>query len=265
MNELEKYSKNTDVAVLRAIFGAVPLVGTALNELVFDIRGRVKQERLNKFTELFADYFIGKSDFDSDVLKSEDFGDLFEAVLRNVVQTKSEAKYRRYSDILIKQIENKLPNADNSARYLELISVLDEMEILILYNHRVFDTSFKINEERLQSMKEEKRNLNLQYNEQLELSAAGHANDKSRIKSDLDNLKLAIDELEESLSEFKIYREASFYRIPESQFMYYKQNLYSKALLNDSAAGGDTYGYSPFMAMSITEFGKEFLNFLINK
>ena len=263
-NQLE-VSKQIDSAVIRSFFGALPFVGQALNETFFDVRWRLKQDRFNKFTEMFAEYFIGKPEFDLEAFKTEDFGDLFEAIMMRVVQTKSENKHKRYRDVLIKQFENTLPNADNSGRYLELISVLDEVEISIIYNHRVFDENFKLNEERLRSMKADETNLKSQYKENVQLSAAGHANDKTKIQNDLDGLRLSISNLQMDLSKFEIYREASCYRISESQFMFYKQNLYSKALLNDSAAGGDSYGYFPFKSMGITEFGKEFLAFLISE
>lgn len=56
------------------------------------------------------------------------------------------------------------------------------------------------------------------------------------------------------------YNTAKFYEIGESQLLYHKQNLCSKALLIDTTIG--TYGYVPFAYMGITEFGKEFLRFL---
>ncbi|SHJ27627.1 hypothetical protein SAMN02745146_2720 [Hymenobacter daecheongensis DSM 21074] len=265
MKELGKYSREADVAVLRLAFNLVPYVGPVLNELVFDIRGRVKQDRLNKFTEMFAEYFIGKPEFDTDALRTEDFGDLFEAVINHVIQTKSEAKHIRYRDILIKKIENTLPDENNSARYLDLVSILNESEIAILDSHRVFDEHYKQDSELLESFRQQKTQLMSQYRDEFKLSIEGHANNKSQVKDNITLVEDGIVNLEAELLVYDVRREAHFYNISEKQFLYYKQNLYSKALLIDSATGGDSYGYTPFAAMGITEFGKEFLEFLINK
>ena len=41
-------------SIVRSILGATPIVGTALNEAFFDLRARLKQERLEKFVEELA-------------------------------------------------------------------------------------------------------------------------------------------------------------------------------------------------------------------
>ena len=41
-------------SVIRGLVGAIPYVGTALNEAIFDFRSRLKQERLEKFVEELA-------------------------------------------------------------------------------------------------------------------------------------------------------------------------------------------------------------------
>ena len=79
MKNASEISKEVEISLIRSLFSAMPIIGQALNEVVFEMRGRVKQERLNKFTEIFAEYFMGKADFDINALKTEDFGDLLEA------------------------------------------------------------------------------------------------------------------------------------------------------------------------------------------
>jgi hypothetical protein len=260
MKKLGKYSAEIDVALLRSIFSLVPYVGSVLNEVFFDIRGRVKQERLNKFTELFAEYFTNKPDFDADTLREEDFGDLLEAVLRNVVQTKSEAKHRRYKDILINKIENKKFNFDSSNRFLELVASLEEIEIIILSHHESFDAKFLREKDEFKVLEDEHYSLKQQLNDELKLSLEGHANNKSRVQNDIRLVQNRIKGYVERFAELEVYNTAEFYSIEVSQLDYYKQNLYSKALLIDMGIG--TFGYMLFAHMGITEFGKEFLRFL---
>lgn len=74
------------VSILKSAFGAVPLVGQALMEVVFDRRSRIKQERINRFfidlSETIHKKVNGKIDYD--FLKSEEFSDLFEEILLKV-------------------------------------------------------------------------------------------------------------------------------------------------------------------------------------
>jgi hypothetical protein len=260
MKNIADVSREADVSMLRLIFGSVPVVGPVLNEVIFDIRGRIKQERLNRFTQMLAEYFIGNPDFDTSILRAEDFSDLLESVLKRVIQTKSESKHKRYRNVLITQIERNFSEIDNSERYLDLISTLNEVEIFILFSHQVFDEGFLLEKEELRSFKRDRESLNLQLKEEVKLSTEGSANDQPKVQADLSEVNKKIKLLEIKLEGFKIYEEASFYSITHNQFNYYKQNLYSKALLVDIGTG--TYGHAPFANMGITEFGREFLQFL---
>ena len=51
----EAYVKKSTEVVVRGLVGAIPYVGTLLNEAIFDLRARLKQERLEKFVEYLAD------------------------------------------------------------------------------------------------------------------------------------------------------------------------------------------------------------------
>ncbi len=77
-------------------------------------------------------------------LKTEEFSDLFEAVLRRVTQTKSKEKHKRFRDVLIHHIKNPDPDIDNSETYLDAITSLNEMSINILKEHQQFDNAYKI-------------------------------------------------------------------------------------------------------------------------
>jgi hypothetical protein len=57
------------------------------------------------------------------------------------------------------------------------------------------------------------------------------------------------------------FRESDFFKLSESEYLYYKQTLFSKGLLIDK--GGGTYdGGKPFFYMWLTEFGQKFLEFI---
>ena len=98
--------KEIIVSTVKSLFGAIPFGGTALNELFFEYNGQLKQKRLNQFVEILAENFTEDSEINLDNIKTENFSDLFESVLRRVVQTKSELKLNRFKDILIKELNN---------------------------------------------------------------------------------------------------------------------------------------------------------------
>ncbi|MCC6216131.1 MAG: hypothetical protein IT376_14805 [Polyangiaceae bacterium] len=47
--------KEYGLAVLKGAIGAIPFVGTAINEILFEARGRLKQARVEEFVRQVAD------------------------------------------------------------------------------------------------------------------------------------------------------------------------------------------------------------------
>ena len=56
MRDKNEVKKQTAAAALRASIAALPLVGGALNEFIFEVRGCIKQERINIFVQAFHAY-----------------------------------------------------------------------------------------------------------------------------------------------------------------------------------------------------------------
>src|SRR5258708_25200147 len=127
--------QETTVSLVKSVFGAVPFVGGVLNEIAFDYRSRLKQNRLNKFIELLSDFFVQNPNIDPQNLKTEEFSDLFESVVRRALQTKSVEKHKRFRDVLAQQVLHPEKETDSAEIYLDLISTLDEMAMFILSEH----------------------------------------------------------------------------------------------------------------------------------
>ncbi|MBK8087725.1 MAG: hypothetical protein IPK31_07160 [Chitinophagaceae bacterium] len=83
----------------------VPILGPALNEII-DFRGKLKQERLNTFTELLENYFSNHKGVKLENFQTAEFSDLFESVLKRVALTSSLEKMKIFKAILVNQIEN---------------------------------------------------------------------------------------------------------------------------------------------------------------
>nr|WP_319570409.1 hypothetical protein [uncultured Draconibacterium sp.] len=241
-------------SITKSAFGIIPYAGTALNELVFDYNGRIKQKRLNRFIEILAEYFNENNDVNLDNIKTEDFNDLFEAVLRRVVTTKSELKLERFKNIIIKELKTPTKETELIDLYLDLISSLSEEEINILYQHIDFDKSFEVESNKLGKLKEELEKVT--ENKKKESIIIG----RSKYEDSETILKNQIKEIEDKRAKLQDKRKAEFYGLDEQRFIFFKQRLYSKGLLIDNGIG--KFGYEPFLFMGITEFGLEFIEFI---
>lgn len=252
--------KEAGISALKTLFSTIPYAGSLLNEIFFDYRGRIKQNRLNNFTELLSDFFSLHPDIDLENLKSEDFIDLFELVIIKVANTKSLEKQKRFRDILTHRILYPRSSTDNAEIYLQLVAELNETAINILSQYQRFGIeSEKINQQqreldkRKQSLTNDYTNiinnpLNEQNQRQIEEQIA-----------DIDKQIEALNTYNESIQDFK---KAEFYQITAGEFLYNKQMLSSKALLVDN--GMSYFDIKPFQAMSITEFGDLFIRFILN-
>ena len=244
--------KELFTSVAKALFSNVPFIGGLLNEVMYDLRGRVKQDRINNFTLLLSDYFEHNPIGNTDVITSEDFGDLFELVLRKVAHTKSQEKHRHFRDVLVNYIERPHPDTDDNEIFLELVGQLNETALIILRSHLVFDADFNFKQERRDRL----------YNE----VAWSRSNNKlasfiyARPKSVPANLT-EVNELDREFKKLNEVRTAAFYEISEEKFLFYKQILFAKGLMTDKGIDG-AISFHPFVNMIVTEFGRKFLSFI---
>ncbi|WP_067051475.1 hypothetical protein [Methanofollis ethanolicus] len=100
--------KECEKSGAKVCLSAIPIVGAALDEIAFEGRGRMYQNRLNKFIELLKEYMssVREEEIDFTYLKSDEFGDIFEAIIRKVLLTGSEEKINRFKMILVQDMKN---------------------------------------------------------------------------------------------------------------------------------------------------------------
>lgn len=233
-------SKEILVSATKIIFGNIPFAGPALDEIFFEYRGRLKQERLNKFVELLSEYFEKGQNLDLENLKTEDFSDLFEAVIKRVVQTKSEDKHRHFRDILISQIKNPKKTNSELEIFLDLISSLNETQIIILSEYR--EKAIRYKEYFSQCRVIEEKNIK---------KGAG-----------IDSSSEQLEKLKEVFFEKENERNDFYKKLPENDLLYNKQILISKGLMNDGIYESPLH--SPLSQAEVSEFGLRFLKFLAN-
>ncbi len=123
------------IATLKSTLGNIPVVGGFLNEYLFEVRGKVKQERLNKFVAGFAEYLtqLKEVTLRPEQIEKEEFGDFFEEVIKKVTRTSSETKKEAFKKLLANQLI-KPKDYDYAEMILEIIGSLHETQILLLNN-----------------------------------------------------------------------------------------------------------------------------------
>lgn len=130
------YLANETESVVRAAFGAIPSVGTALNEAVFDGRARLKQARIVKFIGYLSSIVrkLELDKIDKQHLQSEEFVDFLEDVMIRATKIKAEEKREKLAAVLAGRMQNP-ESTPFDDRYLDLLVSLTEMQIRILNEH----------------------------------------------------------------------------------------------------------------------------------
>lgn len=226
-------TKEILVGVVKSGFSAIPFAGGVFNEICFDIRSRIVQQRLNNFTDSLLDYLKEMGlDIDEGLITSESFNDLYISILKRVTETSCKHKLNIFRDILTNNI-SKPYESNFRETFLDLVNKLDYIEIEILQMYK--ETG------RFGSMDIAEGNV-------------GSVSSVVRISYEKD-IKQRIRENSPELSTIEI----------EGKYEFYICDLTSKSLLVDSKVIGNTYNDIAMKGLSmlyISDFGKEFLKFI---
>ena len=130
------YVMKSAESVMRGLVGAIPYVGTALNEAIFDLRARLKQERLEKFVEELASILqtLETDKIDVSYIQSAEFVDFLEDVLIRAAKVRAEEKRRKLAAVLA----GRLQHAEGTSfddRFLDLLISLSDTQVRILVEH----------------------------------------------------------------------------------------------------------------------------------
>ena len=130
------YVMKSTESVVRSLLGAIPSIGTALNEAVFDLRARLKQERLEKFVGYLADSLqaLETDKIDVAYIQSAEFVDFLEDVLIRAAKVRAEEKRRKLAAVLAGRLQyaEGTPFDD---RFLDLLITLSDIQVRILAEH----------------------------------------------------------------------------------------------------------------------------------
>lgn len=143
MSESALVLKEIGIGAVKAAMNAIPYVGAALSEAIFEIPNRIAQHRkenhLNAvIQELQA---ISENSIDLDFIKSEDFSDLLQSILRKITLKNAAEKANFFKNLTVAsmlKVRSQQP-VDWQFRYIEIIADLNESEMRLLCalnNHR---------------------------------------------------------------------------------------------------------------------------------
>ena len=125
--------KEYGLGVLKGVISAIPYAGGLINELLFDARSRLKQDRLNAFFfEVAADVRkLGEEKLDKPYLTSERFSDLIEDICNRVAREGSETKRRHFRKVLLDAMQGKAPPTFEGV-FIHILGEMTEAELDVL-------------------------------------------------------------------------------------------------------------------------------------
>ena len=130
------------ISIVKSSLSAVPWIGQALNEALFDFRARIQQERLNKFfTEVAEDVGrLNEEKIDKEYISTDEFSDYIESISKRVAENRSENKRARYRTILLSAISGNRP-PDLSSVFLVILNEITDSELSLFSKLYVINSS----------------------------------------------------------------------------------------------------------------------------
>lgn len=259
-NKLIKSSikkKEVVSSIANLIAESIPVVGSVIAEgLAF--QGKVKQTRFNIFTEKLKVYFESSSNqkIDEEFLRSEDFAQFFETVIRKVVDTKSEEKINIFKEIVVNKIKAKEVQ-DFSESFLHLVHVLNEKQIELLFKYS--QVGKKPDQSSILS-KAQQASFDLVHNYDKMLAEKTTKN-RVKIKAKKKAEEKVIEKRKPLLSEATQRSNAEYASLMKPEYEVYIQDLISKGLLMD-LTDKNKFG---FRIIIITQLGGQFIEFIKGK
>lgn len=236
--EIDKYSQVTGLKIL---IQSIPYIGTPLNEILFEHRGKIKQDRLNKFLQNLKDYFdtVSEAPINEAYVNSEEFGDIFESIIEKVATTQNEEKLKRFKQILLKQIE--IPEKrEYIESFLDIISKITDKQFEILIKQNDYANEYVSLRDRIDGINISDDNPD---------GFAYHLNSHERQE--------LISKRENLFQEFQLSKN---YDLEKSEYTFLIQDLISKSLLYDAGVG--RFDVKPFEIVLITDYGSSFVKYI---
>lgn len=123
------------IGVLKGVIGAIPYIGTMINETLFDIKGRIYQNRINSIVNNISERMktIEEKNIDYSYLKSDDFFDITREIFESSLKIESEEKQKMLANIYVGSIENAIDYHKNRNKlFISFVVALSPFQLTII-------------------------------------------------------------------------------------------------------------------------------------
>lgn len=136
--DLNSNDVDKGVVLLKGITGAIPIIGSMIAEIIGEI---IPNQRIDRMSELlyilnekFAKLEIGQEELSSKI-KEEPYVNLLEEGLWQAARTSSHERKEHIASLLANSLNDEALNDIQQGVLLSLLGELNDIEILILYQH----------------------------------------------------------------------------------------------------------------------------------
>ena len=256
--------KEHKVSVVKGILGAIPYAGTFLNEVIFEARSRIKQERVNSFIEEFGVYIEGVSDqFNFESIDSEQIGDVFEEIITSVSKTASNHKRKVFKQILLNQLSSQDIDTDETLRFINITNELTKSQLLILNAFNALSDNVLKYKVQIIELENEKQDIHNQISDIHSKYVESVGDDKrlSKLEERLKVIPRLIKKRRTALKTGKINPNShKSFGLTREVYIIEVHDLIAKGLLFDFAL--KTQIIDPFVHFGITSLGRSFMNYI---
>jgi hypothetical protein len=245
-------------AAIRSIVGAIPYIGPALNEAIFETRSRIKQQRINHFVDLLIQYFEqhGNEGVNLALCETEEFSDLLERTLTNVARSRSVDKALWFRNILINQVTTG-NEVEKSELCAEILDSLKDKQVKILDGFKIISNNgvWEANAERLRSEAKLEELM-----EEMDLRRETGRSVSSVTEIEVKFHQAAINRSRSKMVNHSRVFDSANYGCSSDEFQYYLQDLTNKSLLIDLS---HKYGATPLSVLKTTNLGNDLLTYIM--
>ncbi|MBW2938107.1 hypothetical protein KXJ69_08310 [Aureisphaera sp. CAU 1614] len=258
-------NKEYSISTLKGVIGAIPFAGTLVNELLFDARSRIKQERVNefiiKFSELIDEHT--EEDFSLLNLNNEQLSDILEEIIISVSKTSAEHKKEIFKKILLNQLKSSEVDTDDTLRFVNITNEINNRQFEILKSfHSLSDKVLKYKVQILE-LKDEARQLNARLVD-LKNEYVGSKETSEKIEKRLKDIPKLIKRREMALTQNNVNPNThSTFNISRELYITEMHDLIAKGLLFDFAIR--TNLVQPFVHFGITQLGRSYMKYIIDE
>jgi hypothetical protein len=135
ISELNSDSQEATIGAIKLKLSLFPVVGPLVNELLFDLPGRIRQGRINQFVVILGE-MIAKIDSEKinlDYIRSDEFFDLTTKVFENSLKISTDAKRKALASVYSSAIaDEKIINHDQQIIFADFITTMTPAHIHII-------------------------------------------------------------------------------------------------------------------------------------